>query len=186
MYLSTQFAWALPLPKSLGPMLETAKSIYVFEILNFVRKRIHFEIIQYGDLATFLCLKYKLKCFGNRIDTCPQTKRKGVDQLIWARRTEFWIFSKANCLESSGFSKLCFNLNAKCGTMDEIHIVNDTKCDIPSSEIFRILLPDIRYIKMRYQEVRLGGGAWTGLIWLRIRTSNGLFLVSSVINLQVP
>jgi len=43
--------------------------------------------------------------------------------------------------------------------MDEIHIVNDTKCDIPSSEIFRILLPDIRYIKMCYQEVRLGGGA---------------------------
>ena len=31
-----------------------------------------------------------------------------------------------------------------------------------------------------------GGGAWTGLICLRIRTSVGLFLVNAVINLQVP
>jgi len=58
--------------------------------------------------------------------------------------------------------------------MDEIHTVNDTKCDIPLSEIFRILLQDRRYIKMGLQEVRLGGGgAWTGLIWLRLRRSGG-------------
>jgi len=58
--------------------------------------------------------------------------------------------------------------------MDEIHIANDTNCDKPSSEIFRILLPDRRYIKVGLQEVRLEeGGAWTGLIWLRIRTSGG-------------
>jgi hypothetical protein len=36
--------------------------------------------------------------------------------------------------------------------------VSDTKCDIPSSEIFRILLQDRRYIKMDIQEVGLGGG----------------------------
>ena len=60
--------------------------------------------------------------------------------------------------ENSGISKFCFNLYAKCGTMDEIHTVNDTKCDIPLSEIFRILLQDRRYIKMGLQEVRLGGG----------------------------
>ena len=42
--------------------------------------------------------------------------------------------------------------------MDEIHIANDTKCDKPSSEIFRILLPDRRYIKVGLQEVRLEEG----------------------------
>jgi len=42
--------------------------------------------------------------------------------------------------------------------MDEIHIVNDTKCVIPSSEIFRILLQDRRYIKLDLQEVGLEGG----------------------------
>jgi len=46
--------------------------------------------------------------------------------------------------------------------MDEIHTVNDTKCDIPSSEIFRILLQDERYIKMGHQEVRCGGGGSMG------------------------
>jgi hypothetical protein len=61
---------------------------------------------------------------------------------------------------------------------------NDTKCDTPSAEIFRILLQDRRYIKMDFQEVGLGGGTWTGLIWLRIRTSSGLFLVNAVINLK--
>jgi len=29
-------------------------------------------------------------------------------------------------------------------------------------------------IKMDLQEVELGGGAWTGLIWLRIGTGGGL------------
>ena len=42
--------------------------------------------------------------------------------------------------------------------MDEIHTVNGTKCDITSSEIFKILLQDRRYIEMGQQEVRLGGG----------------------------
>jgi hypothetical protein len=37
---------------------------------------------------------------------------------------------------------------------------------------------------MDLQEVGLGRGAWTGLIWLRIRTSGGLFLVNAVINLK--
>ena len=41
--------------------------------------------------------------------------------------------------------------------MDEIHTVNGTKCDITSSEIFRILLQDRRYIEMGQQEVRLRG-----------------------------
>jgi len=35
-------------------------------------------------------------------------------------------------------------------------------------------------------ESGIGGEAWIGLIWLRIRISSGLFLVNAVINLQVP
>ena len=42
--------------------------------------------------------------------------------------------------------------------MDEIHTVNGTECDIPSSEIFRILLQDRRYNEMGHQELRWGGG----------------------------
>ena len=68
--------------------------------------------------------------------------------------------------------------------MDEIQVVTDEYV-IPSSEIFRILLQDIRCIKMDLQEMGLGW-SWTGLIWLRIRIGGGLFLVNAVINLRVP
>jgi hypothetical protein len=50
-------------PKPLRAKLKTSRNIYVFEILNFVKNRIYFGIIHYGDLATFPCLKYKLKVF---------------------------------------------------------------------------------------------------------------------------
>ena len=66
-------------------------------------------------------------------------------------------FFKAQLFRKLWDLEMLFYLYAKCGTMDEIHTVNGSKCDIPLSEIFRILLQDRRYIEMGHQEVRLGG-----------------------------
>jgi hypothetical protein len=112
--------------------------------------------IHYGDLATFTTatwphslwrlghislFKIQIKSVWG-IESVPLLRQKGKRQTNSCepegQSSEF--FSRPNCLESFEISKFCFNFYAKCGTMDEIHIVNDTKCDIPSSEIFIILL----------------------------------------------
>ena len=56
--------------------LKTARNIYVFEILKFVRNRIYFGIIHYGDLATIPCLKYKLKVFREQNRFLSSDKRE--------------------------------------------------------------------------------------------------------------
>ena len=155
MYLSAQIACALPLPKSLQAMLKTARNIQVYGTLNIVKKRDIFWDHSLWGLGHVPLFKIQFKSVSGT-ESASVLRQKGKKQTnsFEPEGPSSEYFQSPTVQKALG-SRILFNL---CGTMDEIHTVNGTKCDITSSEIFKILLQDRRYIEMGQQEVRLGRG----------------------------